>query len=227
MIRKLFKRTPTELTEAKLERGARQLIRLQVVIDVLFALLIFTLFQFLPRPEIDNFTKDTIVEAFLSRGLNFLVIGVGITLVLMYWNQNNMQFGNLERTDGKHATLSILSIFCLMLYLYFVRLDVELDGVVFALQMESVTLALSGFLSIYSWHYAIKKDLVSNKLKEIDQNIVYYKLMPEPIVALLSLPFATFGADIWTLSWLLLVPVGWGLKKYRHKMKFLALKKEE
>jgi uncharacterized membrane protein len=227
MIKNPTKGTQEELTDANLERGRRQLIRLQVVIDVLFALLIFTLFQFLPRPDIDNFTKDTIVEAFMASGTNFMIIGVGIILVLIYWNQNNMQFGNLDRTDGKHATISILSIFCLMLYLYFVRLDVELDGVVIALQLESVTLALSGFLSIYSWHYAIKNNLVSDKIKTIDQDGVYLKLMPEPIVAVLSLPFATFGADIWTLSWLLLIPVGWGLKKYRHRIKFLALKKEE
>ena len=95
-----------------------------------------------------------------------------------------------------------------------------------ALQLESVTLALSGFLSIYSWHYAIKNNLVSENVKTVDQDGVYLKLLPEPIVAVFSLPFATFGADIWTLSWLLLIPVGWGLKKYRHKIKFLALKKE-
>ena len=208
------------------ERGARQLTRLQVVIDVLFALLIFTLFQFLPRPELDHFTRETMVEAFANSYMNFLVIGVGIILVLIYWNQNNMQFGNLERTDGTHATISILAIFSLMLYLYFVRLDIELDGVVLALQLESVTLAMSGFLSIYSWHYAIKKGLVSDKLTRLEQDAVYLKLTPEPVVALLTFPFAYFGPDIWTLAWLLLIPVSWLLKKYRLHMKFLALKKD-
>jgi len=113
-----------------------------------------------------------------------------------------------------------------MLYLYFVRLDMELDGAVLALQLESVSLALSGFLSIYSWHYAIKKGLVSSKVTRTDQDGIYLKLMPEPVVAIFTLPFAIFGPDIWTLSWLLLIPVTWLLKKYRHRLKFLALKDE-
>ncbi len=226
MIKNLLKKSNKEVTEAMKDRGARQLIRLQVVIDVLFALLIFTLFQFLPRPDVDHFTKETMVEALTNSYMNYLLIAVGIILILIYWNQNNMQFGNLERTDGTHATISILSIFSLMLYLYFVRLDMELGGAVLALQMESVTLSLSGFLSIYSWHYAIKKGLVSDKVTRLEQNTVYLKLMPEPVVAVLTLPFAIFGPDIWTLAWLLLIPVSWLLKKYRHHLKFLALKEE-
>jgi hypothetical protein len=46
-----------------------------------------------------------------------------------------------------------------MLYLYFVRLDLEFDGAVIALKMESIALALAGFLSVLSWHYAIKKQI--------------------------------------------------------------------
>jgi len=226
MIKKLFS-SKREITEATMERGARQLLRLQVIIDVLFALLIFTLFQFMPRPDVDNFTRETMVEAFANSYMNYLLIVVGIILILIYWNQNNLQFGNLNRTDGKHATISLLSVFCLMLYLYFVRLDVELDGVTLALHLESVSLALSGFLGIYSWHYAIKKGLVNDKLTRVEQDSVYLKLMPEPIVAAMTFPFAVFGPKIWTLSWLLLIPVTWLLKKYRHRMKFLALKEEK
>jgi hypothetical protein len=46
-------------------------------------------------------------------------------------------------------------------------------------------------------------------------------------VAAATFPFAVFGADIWTLAWLLLIPVSWLLKKYRSRLKFLALKDEE
>lgn len=225
MIKRILK-SNNEMTGAMLDRGARQLIRLQNVIDVLFALLIFTLFQFMPRPEVDHFTSETMVQAFADSYMNYLVIAVGIVLILIYWNQNNMLFGNLVRTDGKHSTISILSVFCLMLYLYFVRLDMELDGAVLALQLESVSLALAGILSIFSWHYAIKHKLVSENLSRADQDSAYLKLLPEPIVAAITFPFAVMGPDIWTLAWLLLIPVTWLVKKYRHHLKFLALKKE-
>ena len=142
----------------------------------------------------------------------------GFVLVLIYWMQSNLQFGNLERTDGKHATLSLLQVITLMIYLYFVRLDVELDGAIIALQMESVFLALSGFLGLWSWHYAIKNKLISDTLMKDEQDKVYLKLMPEPIVSVLSFPFAFFGADIWTLSWLLLIPVGYLSKRWQRNI---------
>ena len=52
-----------ELTDAMKERGARQLLRLGFITDVLFALMIFQLFMFLPRPEVDNFDATNLVTA--------------------------------------------------------------------------------------------------------------------------------------------------------------------
>jgi len=217
-ISKVLFESSKELTEAFKERGAKQLLRLAILIDVLYALMIYKMFLFLPRPEVDGFTKDDLFEVLTTSYVNYLVMFVGFLLILIYWMQSNLQFGNLERTDGKHATLSILQVFTLMIYLYFVRLDVEFDGATIALQMESVFLALSGFLALWSWHYAIKNGLISNNLMKDEQNKVYLKLMPEPIVSVLTFPFAAFGPDIWTLSWLLLIPVGYISKRMRAKI---------
>ena len=211
-----------ELPESLRERGIKQLARLGVVIDVLFALMIFNIFMFLPRPELDNFDASNMMQVMRDSYVNYLVMIVGIILILVYWNQSNMQFGNLERTDGKHSTISLLQVISLMVYLYFVRLDTQLGGSTFILQMESVTLALAGFLSIWSWHYAIRNKLITSSVTKLDQDKVYLKLMPEPIVSVLSFPFAWFGPGIWTASWLLLIPVGWALKKYRDRLTFLA-----
>lgn len=216
MIKKIFKKKET--SEAELERGAKQLIRLAVLIDVLFALLIFRVFMFLPKPDIDHFTANELVDVLKSSITNYLVMIVGMVMILIYWGQSNLQFGNLVRTDGKHATLSILQTFSLMLYFYFVRLDVELGGLVITLQMESVFLAIAGFLSIWSWYYAIKNKLVTDKVDKKEEDSVYLKLMPEPITSVLTFPFAWFGPDIWTLSWLLLIPVSLIVKRIRLKM---------
>jgi uncharacterized membrane protein len=209
-----------------LERGGKQLLRLAILIDVLYALLLYKMFLFLPRPEIDGFTKDDLVEVLSTSYLNYLVMIVGFILITIYWMQSNLQFGNLDRTDGKHATLSILQVITLMIYLYFVRLDVEFDGAVITLQMESVFLALSGIFAVWSWHYAVKNNLISDSVTPVERSGVYLKLMPEPIVAILTFPFAVFGPDIWTLAWLLLIPVSWGLKKYRQRLNFMAVKDE-
>lgn len=212
-----------ELNEAAKERGNMQLRRLATIIDVIYGLLIFRIFMALPRPEIDGFGKDQLVEVLKSSSTNYLVMLVGLVMILIYWGQSNLMFGNLRRTDGKHSTLSILQAFSLLIYFYFVRLDVELDGAIITLQMESVFLALSGLFGIASWYYSEKNGLISDKVDQTEKDKTYLSLLPEPIVSVLTFPFAFFGADIWTLSWLLLIPVGFITKRIQ---KNLIVKKQ-
>lgn len=208
-----------EVTEAIIERGEKQLSRLSVIIDVLYALMIYKLFTLMPNPQLDGFGKEELYKVLTESYLNYTVIFIGIVLVILYWGLSNLQFGNLKRTNSTHSTLSILQIFALMLYIYFVRLDAEFPGEVLLMQMQSAFLAIAGFLSVYSWHYTVKNKLVSDAptVGEIDE--LYLKLMPEPIVSVLTLPLAWFGPLVWTLGWLLLIPIGWGLKKYRHRIR--------
>jgi hypothetical protein len=56
-------------------------------------------------------------------------------------------------------------------------------------------------------------------LTSLERDQVYLKLMPEPITAILTIPFASIGPNYWTFSWLLLIPVSWILKKIRENMK--------
>jgi len=214
-IQKVLFESKAEITEAVRERGARQLMRLGIITDVLFALMIFQLFLFLPRPEVDNFDATNLVQVLADSYVNYLVMAVGIVLILLYWNQNNLQFGNLEMTDGRHSTISILQVVSLMIYLYFVRLDMQVGALTLILQMESVFLALAGIFSIWSWHYAVKNNRISDTLSPKEINGVYLKLMPEPIVSVLSFPFAWIDPLAWTLSWLLLIPVSWIIKRIR------------
>jgi hypothetical protein len=218
MIKKYLKLNKDH-TDATKARGAKQLLRLEVMIDVLFALMIYKLFTFMPSPEVDGFGREELYQVLSESYLNYTVIFIGLVLVIMYWGMNNLQFGNLVRTDGKHASLSILQVFTLMLYIYFVRLDAQFEGEVFLMQLQSIFLAIAGFLSVISWHYAIKNDLVSEDPTELENDKLYIKLMPEPIVAVLTIPLAFFGPLVWTLGWLLLIPVGYFSKVIQKYMK--------
>ena len=85
--------------------------------------------------------------------------------------------------------------------------------------MQSIFLAIAGFLSVYSWHYALKKDLVSDAPTKKEKEDMYIKLLPEPVVSVLTIPLAFFGPGIWTLGWLLLIPAGWIVKKMTPRIK--------
>ena len=226
MIKKMLN-AKKEITQALIERGEKQLLRLGVIVDVLYALMIYKLFTLMPNPEIDGFGRDELYEVLTESYLNYTVILIGLVLVILYWGMNNLQFGNLKRTNSTHSALSILQIFSLMLYIYFVRLDAQFAGEVTLMQMQSLFLAIAGFLSVWSWHYALKNNLVSDAPTNLEKETMYIKFLPEPLVSVLTFPLAWFGAGVWTLGWLLLIPIGWAVKKYRHNLKFLSLKEEE
>jgi len=218
MIKKYLK-ISKELSEAAKDRGARQLMRLQILIDVLYALMIYKLFTFMPNPDIDGFGRAELYKVLTESYLNYTVIIIGLVLIILYWAMNNLMFGNLDRTDGRHATLSILQVFSLMVYLYFVRLDAQFEGEVFLMQAQSFFLALAGFLAVGSWYYALKVGLVSDAPTETEKDKMYIKLMPEAIVSVITFPLAWFGPLVWTLGWLLLIPVEMISKRIQMRMK--------
>lgn len=208
-----------EITPAVVERGETQLKRVMIIIDVLYALMIFRVFLLMPRPELDHFTASELVTVFKASYINYLVMTVGMILILLYWGQSHVIFGNLKRTDGNLSIMAILQAFFVLLYLYFVRLDVEMGGQTMILRLESLSLAIAGGMGVWAWHYANKRNLITDKVTKLERDKTYLKLMPEPITSVLTLPFAVLGPGIWTLSWLLMIPVSLILKKVRMNMK--------
>jgi magnesium-transporting ATPase (P-type) len=213
---KLFKKsTPTK---AELERGVGILNSLKIVVNVLYALLIFQAFLILPRPDDPELEYHTLPQIFSEHIMQLVIILVGLIMIITYWIQFNKQLGNLVRSSPMHATLAVIQMFCLMLYLYFVRFDLEFEGMTLALQMESIFLALAGFIGVYNWTYARKNQLTSKQIDDNEERAILYKILPEPIAALFSLPFASISATAWTISFLIIIPLGYLLKvikKYR------------
>lgn len=208
----------TEPTKAQIERGVGLLNSVNIVINVLYALLIFQVFLILPRPGDPLLEYQTLSQIYSENLSQLLVIVVGLILIIMYWIQFNRQLGNLVRSSPMHAAMSVLQMFCLMIYLYFVRFDMEFDGMKLALQMESIFLALAGFIGAFSWRYARKQLLTSNQITDDEELSIFYSLLPEPLASLFTLPFAPFGPGIWTLSFLVIIPIGYVLKLMRRRL---------
>ena len=93
----------------------------------------------------------------------------------------------------------------------------EFDGMKLALQMESIFLALAGFVGAFNWRYARKQKLTSENIDHNEEISMFYSLLPEPIASLFTLPFASFGPGIWTISFLSIIPIGYVLKLMRRK----------
>lgn len=204
-------------TKAEIERGIGLLNSINIVVNVLYAMLIFQVFLILPRPDDPELKYHTLGQIYSENLNQILVIVVGLILIIMYWIQFNRQLGNLIRSSPIHASLSIVQMICLMLYLYFVRFDMEFDGLKLALQMESIFLALAGFIGAFNWRYARKNKLTSDQINDNEEMSIFYSLLPEPMASLFTLPFAAFGPGIWTISFLSIIPIGYILKLVRRK----------
>ncbi len=209
-----------EKTQAEKERDARQLRRLQTLMDVVFGVLLIRVFTLLPHLTNPDSGKVDPLVIFTETGESFIMFVIGFVLITIYWFQSNKTSGNLVSTDGKHTVLSLLQLFFLLLYLYSVRLDMDTDSDVLALFMQSVSLALVGFAGVAAWVYATKHaELVSEAVTPEEANELKISILSEPLAAAFTIPFAFIGPGIWNLSWLSVIVFGIFLKR-RHKKKF-------
>jgi len=209
-----------EKTLAQVERDAKQLRRLQTLMDVVFGVLIIRVFTLLPHFVSAETGEFDPLVIFTETGENFIMFLIGFILICIYWFQSNKTSGNLVSTDGKHTMLSILQLFFLLLYLYSVRLDMETQSDVLALFMQSVSLALAGFAGVAAWVYASKHaEMVSEAVSAEEANDLKISILAEPLAAVVTIPFAFVGPGIWNLSWLSVIVFGIFLKR-RHKKKF-------
>ncbi len=205
------------LNDASAQRDTILLKSLIIVVNVLYALMIFQVFLILPRPDDPELKYSSLEQIYSDNLMMLLVIVVGLVMILIYWIQFHKLIGNLVRSSTVHASLTLFQMIFLMIYLYFVRFDMEFDGLTLALQMESIFLALAGFTGALGWVYARRNNLTSDKIDEQEEVSILYSVLPEPMAALFSLPFAVYGPGIWTLSFLSIIPFGmllnWRKKK--------------
>lgn len=213
-----------ERTQAQKERDQGHLRRLQTLVDVIFALMIFRVFSSLPHLTDPDTARIDPLVIFTEGGQEFVMFGIGFILLAIYWFQNNKTTGNLVSTDTKHAVLSLFQLFFLLLYLYSVRLDMETHSDVLALFMQSVSLALAGFAGVAAWVYAMKHPgLISEAVSVEEAHELRIGILAEPLAAVVTIPFAFMGPAEWNLSWLSVLLFGLLLKK-RHKRRFEGTK---
>ena len=200
----------------KVRRETLQLIRLERLFDVVFAIMIWRTITLFPTPTDKQFSWEQI-GPFLSANLGDLVLVlIGILAVIIFWRQNNLLFGNLRATDNFHTIISILQIFFLLIFIKSLRMGVELEPSPFTRTLESFTAALVGVVSSLGWWYAIKnRRLLSPEVTDQYALQLRDRSLAEPLTALITLPLAFVGATIWEISWWSYPLVVWLVKRRR------------
>ena len=92
-------------------RETLQLIRLERMADVIFAIMLWRAIAAFPRPAAKQFGWEQIGPYLSANQGDFTMVLIGILVVIVFWLQNNLLFGNLHATDTRHTILAILQLF--------------------------------------------------------------------------------------------------------------------
>jgi uncharacterized membrane protein len=155
----------------------------------------------LPDPD-DSIAVD--LGSFIAFRVDSLIVAMlGIIVVLVYWFQSNLLLGNLKRTDGKHAALSLLQVFLVLAYLLAVSLGMEFGTEPLVLAAQSITAALVGFAAAAAWWYAsYNRRLLTPEIDNDDVTALQLRVLAEPLTAVLTLALAFVSAVAWEIGWL-------------------------
>ena len=185
----------------QLQREGRELRRLETLVDAVFAIVIVAMVFDLPEPD-ESMALD--LASFVAFRVESLIIAMlGVIVVMVYWFQSNLLLGNLNRTDGKHAVLSLLQIFLVLAYLLTVSLGISVGNEPIVLAAQSGTAALVGFAAAAAWYYAShKRRLLTPEVGGDEVAALRLRVLAEPLTALLTLALAFVSATAWEIGWL-------------------------
>ena len=188
----------------EVKRSILQLSRLERMMDVVFALVIWRLFTFLPTQQVDGNKWASVTEMLIAEWQIFVFVLLAVVIVIIYWLQNNSLLGNLKKTDGIHTAISIFQLFFVLLFIYSIGAGVRIGSGADSSVFESVMAMMVGLMSLLAWHYAMHKgNLLDPELSAENAAHLRQKNMAEPITAAITIPFAFVGPLAWELSWFL------------------------
>jgi len=187
-----------------------KLIRLERIMDVVYALVIWRLFMILPRPEAGEGGANTVLELVINDWDTFVIVLLALVIVIIFWLQNNSLFGCLKATDRIHTAITIFQLFFLLFFLYSIGTGLRLGAAADSRMLESFAAFLLAFSAYLGWYYAYRKGgLVSDDVPASKSEALLKSNLAEPVTALLTMPFAFVGPIAWELSWFLYPFIRW------------------
>ena len=186
------------------ERGAmRSLRRLEVFLDVLYALIVFRMLAYLPSPNDMTWVGKPL--GLLGRLIHERrelwrpVMGIGLTVIC--WTLNNKRLNQLKLTDGLHTLINLVQMAFVCLFLYFAIADPMLAGGTSSRALQCASLALAGITGEWAWAHARRNGLVDARVPVKQLDAVARRGRTETATAVLNMPLAWVGTITWTLGW--------------------------
>jgi hypothetical protein len=190
---------------AQVRRGALHLTRLERLTDVVYAIIIWQLFMLIPTPDSVGKDWDSVGAYFADNGWTLAVVLVGVGWAIVYWNQSNRLFAVLETTDSWHSALSILQLFFLFVFLYSMKLGVDIGGMAGTWAFESCSATAVGLCSLLAFEHARRRRrLLHADVTDDEARRIAIRIRAEPVTTGITIPFAFIPGPLlfgFNLTW--------------------------
>jgi hypothetical protein len=190
---------------AQVRRGALHLTRLERLTDVVYAIIVWQLFMLIPTPDSVGKDWDSVGAYFADNGWTLAVVLVGVGWAIVYWNQSNRLFAVLETTDGWHSALSILQLFFLFVFLYSMKLGVDIGGMAGTWAFESCSATAVGLCSLLAFEHARRRRrLLHADVTDDEARRIAIRTRAEPVTTGITIPFAFIPGPLlfgFNLTW--------------------------
>ncbi len=194
--------------------GERSLVRLERIMDVVYAIIIWRLFTFLPRIEFDQPPPPDLLEWLAADWETFVIVPLALVIVMVYWLQTNDMLGRLRGTNWVHASLTVAQLFSVLVFLYAIRMGLTFEDNPWERAIESAAASLVGIVSLVAWRYATsKRKLLASEVGADDVDRLSQRYLSEPLTAAITIPFAFMGPWLWELSWFLYPVIRYALHR--------------
>jgi hypothetical protein len=194
---------PPEIPASGVSRGLR---RLEVFLDVLYALLAFHMLSYLPPVRDMSWAGKPfgLLGALTSHGRELwrAVMGMGVTMIC--WHVSATRLARLRATDGIHTTITLVQAGLLCFFVYFAICDPTLTGGPSSRALQCGSVALAAAVGHLGWIYARWRGFIDVNAQQQQIEALETSARTEIATAILNTPLSWVGPTSWTLGWVIL-----------------------
>ncbi len=201
---------PSAAPAASVSRGLR---RLEVFLDVIYALLALHMLSYLPPVRDMSWAGKPLgllgALASSRRELWRAIMGMGVTVIA--WYVSAARLARLRLTDGVHTTITLVQTGLLCFFVYFAICDPTLTGGPSSRALQCGSVALAGAVGHLGWVYARWRGFVDAATQPRQIEAIERSARTEIATAVLNTPLSWIGPTAWTLGWVIipLLVRGW------------------
>lgn len=186
-----------------------------ILANVLFALCMFS--SVLKVDFADPDLSDRELVAYIIDNLGaFVNFVVAFLFLSMYWIKFIGRQAHLVRSNNPLLIIWLLYLGLLCVYVFGENLIGTYPDSPVAQVAFSAIWAIIGIVGLVSWWYADHAGLLNPELSTVEVRRITWESIPEPVAALVSIPFAFYSGLGYYLALLLVIPANYYiLRRFR------------